>query len=150
MPHPVLTINSLLIAAWNANRHLNHKSELIQFLHDTNTDIMLISETHFTNKTLFKIPKYTVYHCNHPDGSAHGGAAVIIRVTLRHCETPPYRTENIQAAVLNIDVQPWSFNIAALYSPPRHNLRTDEYDNFLHHLGTKFIVGGDWNAKHTN
>jgi len=119
-------INSLRIAAWNANGLLNHKPELIQFLHDTNTDIVLISETHFTNKTVFKIPNYIVYHCNHPNGSAHGGAAVIVRAALRHYEAPPYRTDKIQAAVLNIHDQPWSFNVAALYSPSRHSIRTDE------------------------
>ena len=111
---------------------------------------MLISEIHFTNKTAFKISNYIVYRCNHPDGSAHRGAAIVIRAALRHYEVPPYRTDKIQATVLKIHAKPWSFNVAALYNPPRLSVRTDEYDIFLYHLGTKFIAGGDWNAKHTN
>jgi hypothetical protein len=38
-------------------------------------DIALISETHFTSRTLFKVPHYAVYHTIQPDGTAHGGAA---------------------------------------------------------------------------
>jgi len=108
------------------------------------------SKSHFANKTVFKIPNYLGYHCNHPDGSAHGGAAVIIRAALRHYKAPPYRTDKIQANVLNIHTQPWSFNVAALYSPRLHSIRNDDYNNFLHHLDTKFIAGGNWNDKHTN
>ena len=36
------------------------------------------------------------------------------------------------------------------YSPPRHKIEAEDYKNFFHHLGNKFIAGGDWNAKHTN
>jgi len=43
----------------------------------------------------------------------------------------------------------WRFSFAAIYSPPRHNISTDEYKDFLQTLGNRFIVGGDWNAKHT-
>ena len=37
-----------------------------------------------------------------------------------------------------------------MYRPPSHRIEVDDYDNFLHRLGNKFIVGRDWNAKHTN
>jgi hypothetical protein len=43
-------------------------------------DIMLISETHFTTKSYIKIPNYTVYDTQHPDGTAHGGTAIIIKI----------------------------------------------------------------------
>jgi hypothetical protein len=39
-----------------------------------NTDIVLISEMHFTEKSYLKLPNYTVYHSNHPGStrlSAH-------------------------------------------------------------------------------
>jgi len=97
-----------------------------------------------------KIPNYSICHCNHPDGTAHGGAAIIIRKTLQNYEVPAYQTNKIQAAIIQIKARPWSFNISAMYSPPRHRIEVDDYDNFLQHLGNKFIVGGDWNAKHTN
>ena len=37
-----------------------------------------------------------------------------------------------------------------MYSPPRHKIEAEDYKIFFHFLGNKFIVGGDWNAKHTN
>jgi len=43
----------------------------------------------------------------------------------------------------------WRFTVAAIYSPPRHNISTDEYKDFLRTLGNRFTVWGDWNAKHT-
>jgi len=97
-----------------------------------------------------KIPNYSVYHCNHPDGPAHGGAAIIIRTALQHYEVPAYQTDKIQAAIIQVKALPWSFNIAAMCSPPRHRIKVDDYDNFLHHLGNNFVVGCGWNAKHTN
>lgn len=36
--------------------------------------------------------------------------------------------------------------IAAIYSPPRHSISSQE---FFATLGTRFLVAGDWNAKHT-
>jgi len=74
---------TLRIAEWNANGLHNHTSEIIQFLHDTNIDILLVAETHFTDRTVVKIPNYSIYHCKHPDGTARGGAEIIICTTLK-------------------------------------------------------------------
>jgi len=87
-----LPVNTLRITQWNANGLANHKPELHQFLRDPNTDILLISETHFTDRTVFKLPGYSTYHCNHPDGTAHGGAAILIRTTLQNNEAPINKT----------------------------------------------------------
>jgi hypothetical protein len=96
---------------------------------------------------VLKIPNYSIYHCYHPDGTVHGGAAILIPKALQHYEAPAYQTDKIQAAIIQLQARPWSFNIAAMYSPPRHRNGVEVYDNFLHHLGNKFIVGGDWKAK---
>lgn len=42
------------------------------------------------------------------------------------------------------------FTVSAIYSPPRHNIKQDEYIKFLQTLGNFFIVGGDFNAKYTH
>jgi hypothetical protein len=47
-------------------------------------DIMLISETHFTIKSYFKIPNYAIYDTQHPDGTAHGGIAILIKNGIKH------------------------------------------------------------------
>jgi hypothetical protein len=69
----------LRLVLWNAIGLTNHKLELQTFLNINKIDIALISETHFTSRTVFKIPHYNVYHTIHPDDTAHGAAAVIIR-----------------------------------------------------------------------
>ena len=51
----------------------NHK------LSTFNLDILLVSETHFTSRSYITIPSYNMYYTNHPDETAHGGTAVIIR-----------------------------------------------------------------------
>ena len=53
------------IALWNANSLAQHKFELELFLKQQQIDVMLISETHFTDKN-----GYNVYHTQHPSGEA--------------------------------------------------------------------------------
>jgi len=139
----------LRIANWNANGLLNHKQEVITFLNINKIDILLISESHFTKLTVLKIPQYNVYNTPHPDGTAHGGTTLIICKTISHYELTSYQTNKIQATVVEVKAMLWCFTVAAIYCPPRHNISTDEYEDFLRTLGNRFIVGGDWNAKHT-
>jgi len=39
--------------------------------------------------------------------------------------------------------------VTAVYSPPKHNIKTTEYEQFFQTLGHRFIAGGDYNAKNT-
>ena len=73
---------SLLIAAWNANGLSQHKNELQMFLLTHNIDVLLISESHFTTKSHFRIPNYFTYHTNHPSGTARGGTAILINLVI--------------------------------------------------------------------
>ncbi len=108
-------MNSLKMCIWNANGLAQHKLEVKTFLESHDIDVMMISETRFTIKNFFKISGYTVYATNHPDGTAHGGTAVIIKSRLKHYELQQYRTEQIQAT--NICLEKWSgkFIISAVY-----------------------------------
>jgi exonuclease III len=128
---------------------LNHKQEVITFLNINKIDILLISESHFTSLTVFKIPQYNVYNTPHPDGTAHGGTTLTIRKSISHYALPQYQTNKLQATFVEVNTLPWRLTVAAVYSPPRHSISTDEYKDFLQTLGHRFIVGGDWNAKHT-
>lgn len=140
---------SLRIATWNANGLTNHVQEVILFLKHNKIDILLISESHATERTVVKIPYYTVYYANHPSGGAHGGSAIIIKNNLKHYATEPFITNKIQSATLKLQVFPLPLTIAAVYSPPRHMISTEEYQEFFSSLGSHFLVAGDWNAKHT-
>ncbi|CAG4981213.1 unnamed protein product [Colias eurytheme] len=84
----------------------------------------------------------------HPDGTAHGGSAVLIRQNIKHHEIIHYCTEQIQAT--NVVIEDWvgPFIISAVYSPPKHQLKCEDYEKFFSSFDTRFIAGGDYNAKH--
>lgn len=136
------------IASWNANGLPNHKYELLTFINTYNIDIMLISETHFTEKTVFQLPKFKTYSTEHPDGRAHGGSAILIRESIKHHTLTNYVTKEIQASNIRVFTETWSFDISAIYSPPRHNISEIQYKTFFQNFENRFLVGGDWNAKH--
>ncbi|CAK1588943.1 unnamed protein product [Parnassius mnemosyne] len=111
-------------------------------------DIFLISETHFVSSSLIKIKGYNIYHTNHPDGTAHGGTAVIIKSSIKHHELPQYSTEQIQATSVSVLDRNGDFTISAVYCPPKHRISEELFSEFFVSLGSRFVVGGDWNAKH--
>jgi hypothetical protein len=76
--------NFLQLALWNANGLTHHANELQSFLAIHNIDAMLLSETHFTQRSYLRIPHYAIYHTNHPAGTARGGTAIIIKNTIKH------------------------------------------------------------------
>ena len=116
----------LRIVLWNANGLSNHKLEFQTFLDMHKIDIVLISKTHFTSRTVFNIPHYSIYHTIHLDDTAHGGAAVILRNSIRHQELLHHLSDKIQAETIQRDAQPWPLTISAIYCIPRHAISTDE------------------------
>jgi exonuclease III len=92
----------LRIAQWNANGLQQHKEELTVFLKQNLIDIMLISETHFTTKTYFYIPGYRLCHTNHPDVTAHGGTAILVKDTIMFYELLKYEEQAIQATSIKV------------------------------------------------
>lgn len=92
---------------------------------------MLISETHFTTRSFLRIPKYKLYHTIHPDGTAHGGTAVIIRDNIKHHETNSYNENHFQ--VTSIVVEDWSgpITFSAVYCPPRHSIKKEQFTDFF-------------------
>jgi hypothetical protein len=83
MQNNFYTSQSLTIFLWNSNGLQNHKNELVTFLHEKRIDIALIAETHFTSRTKYSIPGYHIFSIPHPDDTAHTGAAIIIKSSLK-------------------------------------------------------------------
>jgi len=86
----------LRIALWNANGLQNHKEKLKFFLTQNKIDIMLISETHFTNKSHFSIAGYNICLTNHPDDKAHEGTAILIKSQIAYAEQLCYAKQNFK------------------------------------------------------
>jgi exonuclease III len=91
----------LQLALWNANSLTQHKElKTCIFIH--NTDVMLISETHFTEKSYPKLLNYAVYHKNHPAGTAQGGAAIIITNTIKYHQLNNHSQDFLQATSVSV------------------------------------------------
>lgn len=108
-----------------------------------------MSETHFTEKSYFEIPQYRTYTTNHPDKTAHAGTAIVIKNTIKHEELPKYEKEFLQATTIRVQSLSYNLTIAAVYCPPRHSIKKEQFEDFFATLDSKFIVGGDFNSKHT-
>jgi hypothetical protein len=55
----------------------------------------------------------------------------------------------MQAENVRIDTRQSPLTKSAIYCPPRHVIPTDDYITFFLSLGSRFLIGGAWNAKHT-
>ena len=96
----------------------NHKEEIKLFLKQNFINILLISDTHFTTKNYFSIPRYKLYYTNHPDGTEHGSTAILIKETIKHYELLKYEEDSIQAMSIKVKGFPNETTITAIYCPP--------------------------------
>lgn len=144
-----MTNSFLRIVTWNANGLNQRAQELETFLHTNNIDIALISETHFSNKSYIKITGFNSYWTTHPSERARGGSAVLIKNNIKHHQQENIRESYIQATVITIQYNGADLNIAAAYCPPRHTPTKAQFENVFSKLGKRFIMGGDYNIKHT-
>jgi hypothetical protein len=89
----------------------------------------------FYGTKLCKIPNYITYATNHQDGTAHASSAMIIRKDIKHYELAKYETDHIQT--INISIEDWNGNltISAIYCPPRHKIKMEQYNVFINALG---------------
>lgn len=139
----------LKIGVWNTNGLSKHSLELKHFLLEHDIDVMLVSETHFTTKNNLRIHKYNAYHTMHPDSTAHGGSAVLIKNNIRHYVREGFQEEYLQATTVVIEDWSGSIVISAIYCPPKHGIKKNQYLAFFSTLGDRFISASDYNAKHT-
>lgn len=140
----------LTIFSWNANGLRKHLDELQHILTNTNTDIALISETHFTSTSCAKIHGFNSYYSCHPDGTAHAGSAIYIKSSIPHHPLPSYISPHIQACSVSIVTHNnIPITVSAIYCPPGLNTTIDHFSEFFSTLGHRFVSGGDFNAKNT-
>lgn len=142
--------SNLKIMEWNANGLLQHQKELQVVLDTEGIDVCLISETHFTKQSYIKFKGYQIYHALHPDNTARGGSAVIIKDTLHHHAERKYEELEFQAMAVTVKTIKHYIKIVAIYFPPKYSLKKEKYLSLLESFGERFILGGDFNAKNTH
>lgn len=140
---------NLVIAEWNANGILNHLNEIEIFLNENFIDILLISESHLTSKSHLRIKDYDIITANHPGDKVHGGAAILVKSNIKYEIAESVKEPFLQAAGVKLTCDNSTISIYSVYFPPRYTVKCDKYMNFFKGIGNKFIVGGDFNAKHT-
>lgn len=143
-----MMIQFLKIGIWNANGLCNHALELKTFLREKEIDIMMISETHFTVRSYLNVPNYVLYSTKHPDGTAHGGTAILVRRNIKHFVREKFKQEHLQATSIEIWCWGSPLTLASVYCPPKHKIKNSMFEDFFETLGQKFIAAGDFNAKH--
>jgi exonuclease III len=134
----------------SANGLTQHTEELETFISIHNIEVMLISETHFTEKSYLKRPNYAVYHTNHPAGAARGGTAIIIKHTIKRHQLNNYSQDFLQATSVSVEDSGGLLTISAVYIPPKHTAKQEQLEDFCNTLGRRFTAGEDCNAKHTD
>lgn len=135
---------------WNANGLLKHKSELEVIINLEKIDICLISETHCTKRSKIQIQGFEIYQSLHPSNTPRGGSAIIISKHLKHHLCQSIEIDEFQATTVNVELKTKSLLITALYSPPRSNIKCENYSKLFQTFGKKaFLIGGDFNAKNT-
>lgn len=139
----------LSILLWNANGITQNKNELQCLLQEKNINIALITETHLTPNKHFNIPGYIIYRTDHPDGTAHAGSAILISSTILHYPLPSYQKTYIQTSSIQIILDHIPISLSSAYCPPGQNITSPLLQTFLQTLKNSFIIGGDFNAKHT-
>lgn len=140
---------NIKICFWNSNGIRQHKHELELFLINNKIDVMLISETHLTSRSYFKISGYTLYDTKDPQGRACGGSGILIKSRLKHHLMAELSENYIQATNICIEFMNQNLVISSVYSPPRHSISHLQYSDFFQSLGYRFIAAGDFNSKHT-
>ena len=111
-------------------------------------DICLLSETHCTSRSPLRVPGYVSHRTDHPDDSAHGGTAVLVRQQLSHHPLPPICTESLQSTSISVNTFHFPLSLSAVYCPPNKPLTEALLLNHFQSLGPRFVSGGDYNAKH--
>jgi len=48
-----------------------------------------------------------------------------------------------------VSLLPYELTISSVYCPPRHNIKEQQFAEFVSTLGPKFLAGGDYNSKST-
>lgn len=141
--------NLFKIMLWNANGLMKRQNDLEIILNSEKIDICLISETHFTKESYFSLPNFVTYHTIHPNNCARGGAAIIIKKNIKHFEDGRLSTNEFETITISINCGK-NLSLTAVYSPPRHKITCDQYLRLINNHKHGFIMGGDFNAKHTH
>ncbi|KAL4126953.1 hypothetical protein QTP88_011151 [Uroleucon formosanum] len=111
--------------------------------------ILLLTKTHLSKTANLSFSGYSTIRADHPDGTSHGGSAIIIKSSLFYNQMHNINQPYLQAANIKIKINHLNVTISSAYFPPGQQITEPKLKSFIQSLGSFFIIGGDFNAKHT-
>lgn len=76
---------------------------------------------------------------------------IVIKENILRDEENKFKAENIQVTAESITTKNCNITtVTTLYSPPKHNIKSERYEEFFNTIGIRFIIGGDYNTKYTH
>lgn len=98
---------------------------------------MLISQTHLTSLNFVKIYNYSIYNSNHPNGTSHGGTAIIVKSVIKnHCKETVNEVYLPATAIVKYRIT--TLLLLQSICPPRHKFTSKEFNTFSKLLGQDF------------
>jgi hypothetical protein len=86
-------------------------------VHVYNFNFVIDLLSHFTAESYFKISNFRVYSTTHPDGTAHGGTAIIIKQAIDHYELQKYVENHLQATSIKVTTFPYDLTTCGVLPP---------------------------------
>ncbi|KAL4098126.1 hypothetical protein QTP88_022788 [Uroleucon formosanum] len=97
---------------------------------------------------LTKVVSSLLHKANHPDNTAHGGVAILVKYSIIYQSLPNVCEDIFQSCAIQIHANNVPITVAVIYSPPKHNVSYEHFSNYFNTINNNFIIGGDYNAKH--
>lgn len=148
---------ALNIAYWNAAGVLNKLVELENFMLNHSIDIMMILEARVNTVNDINIDGYICYLVTNPESARKGGVATYVKQNIRHSALETISTPMVQCAPIVLFPSNGNSNpiiITPIYCPPVYQWTSDHFNRLFMKIGSllqgsRLLVCGDWNAKHT-
>lgn len=144
--------NNINILNWNARSLKASEDEFFNFLRVHQIHIAVVTETLLkSGTTLKRDPNFFVYRNDRSVG-AGGGVAIIIHRRIKHRTLPFLDTKVIESLGIEIETDLGNILISAAYLPfqctgERRNFLKGDLQKLTRNK-TKFLIIGDFNAKH--
>lgn len=132
---------------WNARGLRHDRHEFRAFLDANNIDVAFVTETFLTPQVNLKCAGFKVYRQDRA-GRRGGGVAVFVRSSIAHCEYLLPQLAALEAVAIRAYIGRLPFLLMAAYSPP--GTLTERDLDIVTSLSDRFVVAGDFNAKHAS
>ena len=142
------SLSSLKVCTWNCRGINNKYFELKLFLQTYNEDVLLASER-TPAPIIFFIAGYYTYQSDHPSDRRKGGSALFVKNNLSHEDLPPIREDKFQIASIRVYFNNLKCHIGSFYLAPANKLISSNFGNISHLMGSRFLLGGNLNFKHS-